>query len=161
MIIIKTILTEAIYLVNKRVILTLSLTGLFFLSTVCSCFSQTTAGVSVEDNFIYNCILRGSHDKNESWSIWVPEWNQSKWAITITAVVDLRITFDLQILLSNGTIQYYPSQYIDLFSGGSNGQNYMFFVYPNLSASDPIYLSDSKYIINSTISRNFIRAERN
>ena len=68
---------------------------------------------------------------------WVPEWNQSKWAITITAVVDLRITFRSP----GSTIQWHNpilSQPIfDLFSGGSNGQNYMFFVYPSLSASDP------------------------
>jgi hypothetical protein len=153
-------ITEAIYLVNKRLILTLSLTGLFFLSTACSCFAQTTVGVSVEDNFVYNCMLRGSHDKNDSWSVWVPEWNQSKWTVTITAIVDSRVTFNLQVLLSNGTIKYYPRQYIDLFSGGSNEHNYMFFVYPNLNASEPIYLSDSKYIINSTTSRTFASGQR-
>ena len=153
-------ITEAIYLVNKRLILTLSLTGLFFLSIACSCFAQTTAGVSVDDNFVYDCILQGSHDRNDFWSVWVPEWNQSKWTITITAVVDSRITFNLQVLQSNGTFKYYPSQYIDLFSGGSKEQNYMFFVYPNLNASDPIYLSDSKYIINSTTSRTFASGQR-
>jgi hypothetical protein len=147
-------------LADKKLSLALLFLVLSFSLIVGFSFAQTSAGVSAGDQFVYDCVLNGSHDKNDYWWVWVPEWNQSKWKITITNVLNSHVTFDLQIQLSNGTIQTFPSQYVDLSSGGSNEQNYMFFVFPNLNSSDPLYLSDNKYIINSTIYRTFASEQR-
>ena len=90
-------------------------------------FAQVTVvGVSNADKFSYKCVLLGSHNLSSYWPDWAPERNQSSWDVTVVSVNNSRISYNLEINLTNGTQERFLTQYLDLFSGGSNGQNYCF-----------------------------------
>ncbi len=101
---------------------------LFLLSFGVPFARPQTVGVSIGGKFTYSYVLAGTHDKSLTWDPWMLELNQSRWELTITNVNGTRITYQLKIFFSNGTEQDFPSLLMDVFSGGSNGPNYMFFI---------------------------------
>ncbi len=124
-------------------------------------FAQSpSVGVTEGDKATYNCILQGSHDQSLSWEPWMLERNQSTWEVTVTNVADTKVTYQLRILLANGTEETFPSQFVDLYSGGSNGPNYMIFVQANLNAGDSIYPGGTPYVVNDTTTRTYPSGQR-
>ena len=134
---------------------------LFSLSLAGAAFAQApVVGVSPGDTFTYNCTLTGSHNGSLTWDPWMPERNQSTWKLTVTDVNSTKVTFQLQILLANGTEELFPSQFVDIFSGGANGLNYMFFVGSNLNVGGQVYPGGSAYTVNDTVTRTYVSGQR-
>ena len=143
---------------NIRHVFSCLLFCLFFVEVA---FAQTQVGVSVGDMFTYDCLLLGTRDESSGWELWMPERNQSRWEVMVTQVAGTRVTFQLKILLANGTEENLPSQFVDLFSGGSNGPNYMFMVSSNLNVSDRVFVGGGvDYIVNETVARDYEGEER-
>ena len=119
-------------------------------------FGQSqSVGVSVGDKFTYVCTLTGTHNESLSWDPWMPENNQSTWQIIITDINATKITYQLQIFLANGTDETFPSQFLDVYSGGSNGLNYVFFVAANLNVNDMVYPGGPTYFVNDSVTRDY------
>jgi hypothetical protein len=132
-----------------------------YLSFAGLAFAQVTvAGVSKADKFSYKCVLLGSHNQSSYWPDWVPERNQSSWYVTVVDINNSRISYDLEILLVNGTKESFLTQYLDLFSGGSNGQNYLFFVPANVNSGVRVYPGSDTYFVNDTVTRNYASGQR-
>jgi len=132
-----------------------------YLSFAGLAFAQVTvAGVSKADSFSYKCVLNGSHNPSSYWPDWLPERNQSSWDVTVVDVNDSRISYELQILLVNGTKESFLTQYLDLFSGGSNGQNYLFFVPSSLNLGARVYPGSDTYFVNNTVTRSYASEQR-
>ncbi len=130
------------------------------LSVFSGASGQSQVGVKVGDTFTYRCTLLGTHNTSLSWDLWVPDRNGSRWEVTVTNIEGTRVTFQLQILLANSTEELFPSQWVDVYSGGSNGPNYMFFVAPNLSTGTQVYPGGANYFVNDTLTKDYASGAR-
>jgi hypothetical protein len=145
----------------KKIALLLLLALSFSVSLAGMVNSQTpVAGVASGDKFSYRYTLTGTHNRSLSWDPWMPELNQSIWEITVTSVNGSRINYQLQINLENGTVETSPSLYIDLFSGGSNGVNYLFFVGSNLNVGSAAFPGGVDLVVNDSITSNYPSGSR-
>lgn len=132
----------------------------FCLSFAGAAIAQIQVGVSVGDTLAYNCTMLGTHNESMTWEPWMLERNQSRWEITVTEIASSRVTFELHIFLANGTEENFPSLYVDLYSGGSNGPNYMFVIAANLNVNEEVYAGGTNFIVNETIMRNYAGGQR-
>ncbi len=122
---------------------------------------NVSVGVAKGDKFTYQYAAYGNNTDRYIWIVWMPDQNQSRWDITVTAVSGSTVTYTLQVDLPNGTKLSPASQTIDVNNGQiTSGDNYLFFVGSNLSVNDQIFPNGYALTIDQTVTRSYLNEQR-
>lgn len=121
---------------------------------------SVSVGVAKGNKFTYIYSLQGNRTDRYLWQAWMPEQNQSRWDITVTDITGSTITYQRQVTLANGTRYPLTTQTVDVNTGSSSSDNYMFFVNTNLDQGGFIYPNGFALQVENETTQNFENEQR-